>query len=124
MGGFALAKDKLQERIVEAARRIPAVRARIGTMKNQLVHIEKKAALVTKEQKRVVELRERIETTISDLKLKKVVDGERGIKDALNAINDAMGSLGFDYDYPSIADIMAPDHKTSVAEEFQKIMAE
>lgn len=124
LGGFALSKEKLQEKIVDAAKRIPAVETRVATLQNQLVQLEKKAALVVKEQQQLADLRERIEATIGDLKLKKVIDGQTGIADSLNAINDAMGSLGAGYDDPSIDDILGTDRKSSVKEDFNKIMSE
>lgn len=124
VGGFSLSRDKMREKIVDAAKKIPSLKSRVGTQQNQLNYLEKKAELVSKEQKRLVALRERIETTISDLKLKKVIDGEKGISDSLNAINDAMGSLGVDYDDPTLDDILAPDRKSTIADDFDKIMAE
>ena len=79
---------------------------------------------MTKEQKTIVLLREKINTTIGDLKLKKVLDGEKSITDALNAISDQMGSLGVDNDDPSLDDIVAPDRKSAIADDFDKIMAQ
>lgn len=124
LGGFALSREKVREKIVEAARKIPALKARVGTQQNQLAGLGKKLEAVTREQKRTVALRERIETTISDLRLKKVIDGEKGIGDSLNAIDDAMGALGVDYGNPSLEDIMAPDGKSASDADFEKIMAQ
>lgn len=124
LGGFSLSKGKVREKIVDAARQISVLRTRIGTQRNQLVQLEKKADLVWEEQKRLAALRERVETTLSDLKLKKVIDGKTGISDSLNAIHDAMGSLGVDYDDPKLDDIFAPDRKSAIDEDFDRIMAE
>jgi len=123
LGGFSLSREKVREKIVDAAQKIPSLEARVGSQRNQLTHLEKKAELVLKEQKQLVALRERIEATISDLKLAKVIDGERGIVDALNAINDAMGSLGVDHDDPSLDDVLSPGRKTSISSDFEKIMS-
>lgn len=124
LGGYSLSKDKVREKIVDAAQRMPSLKSRIGSQQNQLIHLEKRADLVLKEQRQIVLLKERIEMTISDLKLKKVVDGEKGVADSLNAINDAMGSLDVDYDNPSLEDIIAVDHKSATDADFEKIMAE
>ena len=124
LGGFSLSKDKVREKIVDAAKKIPTLQSRVGTMQNQLNKLEKKAEFVTKEQKTIVLLREKINTTIGDLKLKKVLDGEKSITDALNAISDQMGSLGVDNDDPSLDDIVAPDRKSAIADDFDKIMAQ
>ena len=124
VGGFALSKEKLREKIIDAAQKIPSLNARVASMKNQLVHIEKKASVVSGEQKRLVKIRESIQATISDLKLKKVIDGDNSITEALNAINDQMGTLGVDYDDPKLEDIVLPDQKAIREAEFDKIMAE
>lgn len=124
IGGFSLSKDAVRSKIVDAAQKVPTINTRIDTMRNQLVHLEKKSELITKEQKRLVDLHERIEVTISDLQLKRVVSGEKGISDALNVINDAMGSLGVDYDNPSLDELIAPDRESATVMDFEKIMAE
>ncbi len=124
VGGFSLSKEKLREKIVDAAQRMPALQTRVATMKNQLAGIEKRASVVSAEQKRLVKIREGIQTTIGDLRLKKVIDGDNGITASLNAINDQMGSLGVDYDDPKLEDLILPDQESVRAAEFDKIMAE
>jgi len=124
VGGFSLSKEKLREKIIDAAQRIPSLKTRVASMKNQIVHIEKKASVVAAEQKRLVKIRESVQATISDLKLKKVIDGDNSITEALNAINDQMGTLGVDYDDPKLEDIVLPDQKEVRDAEFDKIMAE
>ncbi len=59
-----------------------------------------------------------------NLKLKQVIDGEQGIRDALNAINDNMASLGEDYDSPALDEIIQPSNSAAVDDEFKKLMAE
>ena len=124
IGGFSLTKERTQEKIVDAAARIPSLKARSGKLGNMLVSLDKKQDAVRKEQRKLVLLKERIENTISDLKVKKVIEGEQGIADALNAINDSMQSLGVDYDDPSVEMLMAPDKASEIKVEFDKIMAE
>lgn len=124
IGGFSLSREKVQERIVESVRKMQSITTRLGTLRNQLTLLEKRAALVADEQKKLILLRERVEATISDLKLKKVLDDDQGISDNLNAINDAMGTLGVDYDSPTLNDLMTPGHSTEIESEFEKIMAE
>lgn len=124
LGGFNLTKDKAKERIVEAARKIPQLQAQTGTLKNFLVKLGKKADVIANAQKKIVENRELVERTISNLKLKEVIDGEQGIRDALNAINDNMASLGEDYDCPTLDEIVQPTNAATVDEEFRKLMGE
>lgn len=124
LGGFSLTLGRAREKMVDAARRIPVLKAKVGTKKNLLVKLDKKGDLVMKEQKRLVSIRERIENTISDLKLKKVIEGEKSVTDALNAINDSMADLGVDYDDPTIEEIVQPAESANIDEEFKKLMSE
>ena len=61
---------------------------------------------------------------LNDLNLKKVVEGDEGITDALNAINDSLGSLGTNYEDPSIDDLIVPDKASAIKVSFDAIMAE
>lgn len=124
LGGFTLTKEKAKEKIVEAARKVPRLQSQIGTLKNFLVKLEKKANTISNAQKKIVENRDLIQKTISNLKLKQVIDGEQGIRDALNAINDNMASLGEDYDSPALDEIIQPSNSAAVDDEFKKLMAE
>lgn len=124
LGGYSLSKEKAQDKIIDASQKLAPLRARIATQKNQLVHLEKKAGVISGEQRRLEKLRERVQSTISDLKVKTVIDGNSSVADSLNAIHDAMGSLGVDFDDPKVEDILAPDSKLSRDAVFEKIMAE
>ena len=124
IGGFALAKEKAQEKIVAVAGRRPTLQATVARSKNMLVALEKKIAKVSEEQKNIVKIKERIQMTLNDLNLKKVVDGDNGITDALSAINDSLGALKTDYDDPSVDDLLVPDKASSIKVSFDAIMAE
>ena len=71
-----------------------------------------------------MKIREQIQNTINDLRIKKVIDGDNSIVASLNAIEDSMGVLGVDYDDPSIENIVQPDEKMTREELFKKLMAE
>ena len=124
LGGFSLTFPKAREKMVEANRKLPYLQERIGKRKNMIVKLDKNLDTIAAEQKRLVEIRERIQHTISDLQLKNVIEGEKGIRDALNAINDSMASLGVDYDDPALSDIVQPSQAQSIDAEFEKLMAE
>ena len=124
VGGFSLSKEKTKDRIIDAAQKLPTLKAQLGTQKNQLAQLGKKADSLAREQKSVVDLREKVQGAINDLRIRKVVEGEKGITDALNAISDNMTRLGVDYDDPKIEDLIVPDPKTTRDELFEKIMAE
>ncbi len=124
LGGFNITLAKAKEKMVEANRKLPYLEKRIGTRKNMVNELDKRIATISAEQKKIVETRERIQNTISDLQLKNVIDGEQGIRDALNAINDSMASLGVDYDDPALTEIVQPSKSANVDAEFEKLMAE
>lgn len=124
LGGFALSKEKAQEKMIDAAQKLAENKTRIGSKKNQLVSLEKTLKITQNEQKRVVKIREQIQNTINDLRIKKVIDGDNSIVASLNAIEDSMGVLGVDYDDPSIENIVQPDEKMTREELFKKLMAE
>ena len=124
IGGFALSKEKAKDKIIDVAQKLPTLKAQLGTRKNQLVLLNKKSDFLAQEQKTVAALREKVRATINDLRIKKVVDGDQSIADALNAINDTMSCLGVDYNDPKVEDLVAPDATATRDELFEKIMAE
>ena len=124
IGGYSLSREKTQDKIIDAAQKISEIQAKTTSKKNQLVALEKTLKITQNEQKRVVALRERIQNTINDLRIKKVIDGDDSIVVSLNAIEDSMGVLGVDYDDPKIESIIQTDDKTTREELFKKIMAE
>ena len=124
LGGYSLSREKTQDKIIDAAQKIAEIQMKTGSKKNQLVALEKTLAVTQNEQKRIVKIREQVQNTINDLRIKKVIDGDNSIVASLNAIEDNMGTLGVDYDDPKIESIVQPDEKTTREELFKKIMAE
>lgn len=122
--GFALSKEKAQEKIVAAAEKRPMLKNAIAKNKALIVSLEKKSARVIEEQKNIIKTKERIQIVLNDLNLKKIVEGDEGITDALNAINDSLGSLGTDYDDPSVEDLLGPEKSSAIKVSFDAIMAE
>lgn len=124
IGGYALSREATQEKIIDAAEKIAEIELKTGSKRNQLVALEKTLQVTQNEQKRIVKIREQIQNTINDLKVKKVIDADDGIVASLNAIEDSMGVLGVNHDDPKIESIVQPDRKATREELFQKIMAE
>ena len=122
LGGYDLTLAKAKEKMVDANRKATGLTARIAKRRNMVVSLDKSIDKVAVQQKSLVETRERIQNTINDIQLKNVIDGEQGIRDALNAINDSMSALGVDYDDPSVAEIVQPSKADSVDAEFEKLM--
>ena len=124
LGGYSLSREKTQEKIIDSAQKLSEIQAKTSSKQNQLVALEKTLKVTQNEQKRIVKIREQIQNTINDLRIKKVIDGDDSIVASLNAIEDSMGVLGVDYDDPKIESIIQPDEKTTREELFKKIMAE
>ena len=124
IGGYALSRETTQEKIIDAAEKIAEIELKTGSKRNQLVSLEKTLQITQAEQKRIVKIREQIQNTINDLKIKKVIDADDGIVASLNAIEDSMGVLGVNYDDPKVESIVQPDRTTTREELFKKIMAE
>ena len=122
--GFALSREKAEAKIVAAAEKRPNLQATMARNKALLVQLEKKSDRVSEEQRNIVKTKERIQMVLNDLNLKKVVEGDEGITDALNAINDSLGSLGTNYEDPSIDDMLVPDKTSTIKASFDAIMAE
>ena len=122
--GFALSKEKAEEKIVASAEKRPNLQSTIARKKALIVQLDKKSDRVSEEQRNVVKTKERIQMVLNDLNLKKVVDGDNGITDALNAINDSIGALGTNHDDPSVDDLIAPDKASKIKVSFDAIMAE
>ena len=124
IGGFSLSKEKAQKKIVEAAERRPVLRGVIVRNKNMIVALDRKLARIAEEQRNVVKVKEKTQMTLDGLNLKNVLDGDAGIADSLKALNDALGSIGTDYDDPPIDDLIVPEKAAAIKETFDEIMAE
>ena len=122
--GFSLGQERAQEKIVEAARRIPELEAGIAARNNRLAALHKKMERVNAEQKQLVELRGRVQATLRSLETEQVIEDDAGIAAALAAIGDSMGALAPEDDNPALADLAAPDRRGTLAAEFAAIMAE
>ena len=123
IGGFVLTKDRLKEKMVDAVQKVAELQKRSVTLKNQLTHLEKKSDVIVKERKVLAKTRQRVETTISDLKLQKVIEGEKSVTDALNAIADSMNALGVDYDNPDVEEVAAPTDAAARDKLFEELMS-
>lgn len=124
LGGYTFSREKTQEKIIDAAQKLADIQLNANSKKNQLVALEKTLKITQNEQKRIVKIREQVQNTINDLRIKKVIDGDDSIAASLNAIEDNMGTLGVNYDDPKIENIIQPDEKTTREELFKKIMGE
>lgn len=124
MGGYSLSQDKAKQKIIDAAQKISEIQSRAASLKNNMVNVEKALNEAQNEQREIVRLRDQLQNKISNIKLKKVIKADDGLKAELAAISNNMAALGSDYDDPSIESIIQPDSKTTRDELFEKIMAE
>lgn len=124
INGFDLPKEKLQEKIVDAANRIKSLQSGTTTQRANLVKLEKKIARIAEEQRKLVLTKESLQRTLDNLKLKKIVDSEDGIRDSVAAINDALDALGEGAGDVSLEDLVTPDADSVRKAAFDAIMAE
>ena len=124
LGGYLLSKEKARDKIIEAAQKLSDIKAKISGKKNQLVSLEKTLKITQDEQMRIARIREQVQNTINDLRIKKVIEGDNSIVASLNAIEDAMGVLGIDYDNPKIESVIQTDETADREKLFKKIMDE
>ena len=123
VNGHPLTQEKLREKLLEASRRIKPLRESAARNKSTLASLKRKSDAITVRQRETVELKERLNITITDLKMKKLDDGSQGLKDTLNALNDSLASLGGDFADPSLDDLAAPDSTSATQEEFDALMS-
>lgn len=124
VNGFKLTKEKAQEKIVEAANRLPVLRQSIATFKANLVKLERKIDAANAEQRALVKVRENLQTTITNIRTQQIVDGEKGITDAINALNASIEALNPDVNDVSLDDLIVPDKAETRNAAFSAIMAE
>lgn len=124
INGFALSKEKMQEKIVDAANKVKSLELNTTTQKTNLTKLEKKIARISEEQRKLAQTKESLRRTLDNLQLKKVVDSDDGIRDSVAAINDALGALGDGAGDISLEDLVTPDADTVRKAAFDAIMAE
>ena len=122
--GFQLPKPKAQKFIVETNARLSTAREQSAPIKNVLARIDRRLAEIQKEQVTLVRTKEKLNVTLSALQAKDVVEGEKGISDALEAINDSIGSLSGWTDELSFEDISAGTPEMEISSAFDEIMAD
>ena len=89
-----------------------------------LATIENRLRRIEKEQRNALEIKERLNMTISDLQLKNVIECDNDIVNSLNAIGDAIGALGYDVGEPSVDDLLESGKDPSLKATFDSIMSE
>lgn len=124
INGREVEKNDAQKAIVEAYQRLQSALANIPAQKAIIDKLNIKFQKVAEEQKKLAALSDRIKTTLEDVRMKKLVDGENGIGDALNAIGDSMGALSKDQIGLSLDDLLSPPAEVRQQETFEAIMAQ
>ena len=124
IGGFALSQETAKAKIIEAAQKLSGIRGKVATRSNILRALEKSLEKARGEQKVVSDTQEKLQNVISELKLKKVIDGDDGIKASLDAIGDSLDALGGSTaDNPSLETLSSPDEKATQDALFKEIMS-
>lgn len=124
INGFSLSRAKTQKMIEETHQQVKMFREKVGSLDAMQKKLDTKFAQIGAEMKNVESLREKIQTTMSDIQLKRLVEGEKGINDALNAINDSLNAFNGDMTDVSAEDVMQSFDKEEHKQVFEAIMAE
>ncbi len=123
-GGYTLSREKAQDKIIDAAQKISAIKLNAVSKQNRLTELEKKLKKQQDQQKEIVKIREQVQDKINNLRTGKIIETDDEIVNSLNSIKDSLKSLGTDYDDPKIESIIQPDEKSTREELFKQIMAE
>lgn len=121
--GYSLARDKVRALVVDLNRKVKAFEAARPEKKNQIAKVEMKIALLDKEVKRIADLRERLQSTITDIRTSRICEGEKEIGDVLNSINDSIKALDHEACGITAEDICTESGTANDEEEFDLIMA-
>lgn len=124
INGIPLSKEKARQKIVEAANKIALEKKLIATTASGLAKLEKKVAYLADKQSKLVQYRDRLNSTLADLKAKKITESENGIEDALNSLNDSLEAFEVSQEDIAIDDLVTPTANAVTDEAFEKIMAE
>ena len=96
----------------------------IATTATGLAKIEKKVAYLREKQSKLVMYRDRLNSTLADLKAKRITESENGIEDALNSLNDSLAAFEISQDDVALDDLITPTEAAVTDEAFDKIMSE
>ena len=121
LNGFLLSKEKVQEKIIEANRKIQDIKTQLSTAHNQITFLKKKQTSLQNELKQIAVLKDKVQTTINDLNTQKVIEGENGIMNALDSLNDSFKALSVNANEPALEELMAPSQEQK-NDEFNAIM--
>ena len=122
LNGFMLSRETVQEKVIEADKKLQLLKAQEGAPKNNLTMLKKKQTAVADEQKRIELLKNKVQATIDDLRTKQIIQGENGITDALNALNASIGALSTDANNPELSDLLTPSEGVDREAQFNEIM--
>lgn len=122
--GFQLGEQRAKELIVQTNEKLQGAKEQKPQYQAMLARLDRRLEEIQGEQKRLVQTREKVQMTLSSLQTKEVVEGERGISDALSALNDSMESLGGDFGEPSFEDISLGTRENALNAAFEALMAE
>ena len=121
VNGFNLSQDRLKQKILETSHRIKELEGGDYSPQNKKAMLNAKLSQVQAEQQRIVRLREKVQTTINDLRTNQVIEGNNGLSDTISAIADSIASLGIDDD-PTLMDLAKAPANETIDQEFDAIM--
>ena len=123
INGRLVSRQEAQAAIVEAFQRLQDAQNSIPAQRLLIEKVDVKFQKITAEQKKLARLNEKIRSTLEDVRMKKVINGEHDIGDALNAISDSMGALQEDPSILTLDELLTPSSEVVRQETFEAIMS-
>ena len=120
---YSMNQEKTKSLIVDLNRKSVGLEKAMPEKKNKVTNIDVKIGMLEQEARSIVEVRDRLQNTIQDIKTRRIGDSERNINDALNSINDSLKALNVGVVEISTADVIIQSGSKSDDDEFAAIMS-
>ena len=124
LAGVSYTKESARTTILESSRRAKSLAAEMEILKTNATKLEIKFRQIGEEQRKLANLRTRIQSTLDELKTKSVVEGSESVGSALDAINDSILALKTDTSDSGLDALLEIGKQTVETEEFAAVMAE
>jgi hypothetical protein len=123
--GIRFAKAGVQTKILEAAQKIAPLKTRVAQRGQLLVKIVSCQERIAQEQQNVVRIRELVQSTLTDLDVRRVVEADQSISEAVRAIGDSLQALSTGGDGElSVEELLRLETNEVRQARFDAIMAE
>lgn len=124
LAGVSYTQESARTTILESSRRAKSLAAEMEALKTNATKLEIKFRQIGEEQRKLANLRARIQSTLDELKTKSVVEGSKSVGSALDAINDSILAIETGTSDSGLDALLEIGKQTVETEEFDAVMAE